>query len=63
MQLFMVKEYLAGYVTIYLVIAENESSVIHKMKKTKYFNKSAKYEFSTIDMNQEVLRIVEVDVW
>jgi hypothetical protein len=63
MKWFRIKEYIAGYLTVYVVPAENDASVVHKMKEAGYYNENAKYEFDEIEWNNHVAKILEVDVW
>lgn len=60
---YLVKEYIAGYVTYYVVPAENSGSVIWKLENAGYYNKDANYELDEIEWKGHVAKIVEIDVW
>jgi hypothetical protein len=60
---YRVKEYIAGFVTYYVVPAENDASVFHKMKEAGFYNEDARYELDEIEFNNHVAKIIEIDVW
>lgn len=63
MQWWLVKEYIAGFLTIYIIPAENQASAEYKLQESDYFNSEADYEFEIFEWQGHVGKVVEIDVW